>query len=142
MWWSASVDGQQADQFDRRCDVRFSSLWRACCARRLTDGSHLDAPGVGKFRAGGVASTFIPKRIRKLEEAVASRTSGPKTLLRVVVEAGADLPTEAPDELLMCRHRPSPHASSTGTELLSRFSVTRDAVIGGSTIRHWGRSDG
>ena len=40
------------------------------------------------------------KRLAKLEEAVASRTQGPKTIRRVVVEVGADL--------------------------LSRFSVTRD----------------
>jgi hypothetical protein len=41
------------------------------------------------------------KRLAKLEEAVASRTQGPKTIRRVVVEVGADLPTEGPDELLI-----------------------------------------
>ena len=43
------------------------------------------------------------KRLAKLEEAVASRTQGPKTIRRVVVEVGADLPTEGPDDLLICR---------------------------------------
>jgi hypothetical protein len=43
------------------------------------------------------------KRLAKLEEPVASRTQGPKTIRRVVVEAGADLPTEGPDALLVCR---------------------------------------
>ncbi len=41
------------------------------------------------------------KRLAKLEEAVASRTQGPKTIRRVVVEVDADLPTEGPDELLI-----------------------------------------
>ncbi len=41
------------------------------------------------------------KRLAKLEEAVASRTQGPKTIRRVVVEVGADLPTEGPDEPLV-----------------------------------------
>ncbi len=35
------------------------------------------------------------KRLAKLEEAVASRTQGPKTIRRVVVEVGADLPMKA-----------------------------------------------
>jgi hypothetical protein len=43
------------------------------------------------------------KRLAKLEEAVASRTQGPKTIRRVVVEASVDLHTEGPDELLICR---------------------------------------
>jgi hypothetical protein len=42
------------------------------------------------------------KRLAKLEEAVASRTQGPTTIRRVVVEAHQDLPTEGPDELLIC----------------------------------------
>ena len=65
------------------------------------------------------------KRLAKLEEAVASRTKGPKTIRRVVVEAGADLPTEGPDELLICRvivtppERPADEPIAETTQALS-----------------------
>ena len=65
------------------------------------------------------------KRLAKLEEAVASRTQGPKTIRRVVVEVGADLPTEGPDELLICRvivtppERPADEPIAETTQALS-----------------------
>ena len=50
---------------------------------------------------GGRMTIYFSERLAKLEEAVASRTQGPKTIRRVVVEVDADLPTEGPDELLI-----------------------------------------
>ena len=43
-------------------------------------------------------TSSLSKRLTKLEEAVASRTRGPKTIRRVIAEAG-----EGPDELVICR---------------------------------------
>jgi hypothetical protein len=41
----------------------------------------------------------LSKRLAKLEEAVASRTQGPTSIRRVVVEAHQDLPTEGTSPL-------------------------------------------
>ena len=48
-------------------------------------------------------TSALSKRLSKLEEAVATRTQGPKSIRRVIINAGDPLPTEAPDELLICR---------------------------------------
>jgi hypothetical protein len=48
-------------------------------------------------------SSAIAKRLEKLEQAIAARTEGPKTVRRAKVEAGAELPEEAADELVICR---------------------------------------
>jgi hypothetical protein len=57
----------------------------------------------GKYDDQVDALGLIGQLQDQLEEAVASRIQGPKTVRRMVVEACADLPAEAPDELLICR---------------------------------------
>jgi hypothetical protein len=70
-------------------------------------------------------TSALSKRIEKLEQAQASRTQGPRTIRRVVVETGVDLPAESPDELLICRvivtppERPADEPISETTQAVS-----------------------
>jgi hypothetical protein len=53
-------------------------------------------------------ASALHKRLEKLEQALAARTQGPKTVRGAVVDAADELPTEAADELLICRVIVSP----------------------------------
>lgn len=51
----------------------------------------------------GGMSAALSKRLQRLEELLAARTTGERSARRVIVADGDDLPEEAPDELLICR---------------------------------------